>query len=41
MHLLVQVSRHTNKGKREGVGIYKVADGKLTYYQDYMNGLEG
>ena len=27
----------TNKGTREGVGIYKVHGGKLTYYQDYMN----
>ena len=27
----------TNAGKREGVGIYKVKDGRLTYYRDYMN----
>lgn len=31
----------TNKGKREGVGIYKVQGGKLTYYQDYMNEMKG
>lgn len=24
-------------GERTGVGVYKVADGKLTYYRDYMN----
>lgn len=27
----------TKFGNREGVGIYKVSGGKLTYYQDYMN----
>ena len=27
----------TNRGRREGVGIYRVQGGKLTYYQDYMN----
>lgn len=27
----------TNKGDREGVGIYRVRDGKLTFYKDYMN----
>jgi steroid Delta-isomerase len=27
----------TNKGDRTGVGIYRVIDGKITYYRDYMN----
>ncbi len=27
----------TNRGDRFGVGIYRVRDGKLTYYRDYMN----
>jgi steroid Delta-isomerase len=27
----------TNTGARTGVGIYKVRDGKITYYRDYMN----
>lgn len=27
----------TNKGERQGVGIYKVRDGRLTFYKDYMN----
>ncbi len=31
----------TNKGTRDGVGIYTVADGKITYYQDYMNEMIG
>ena len=31
----------TNKGRREGVGIYRVQGGKLTYYQDYMNEMKG
>jgi limonene-1,2-epoxide hydrolase len=31
----------TNKGKRQGVGVYRVAGGRLTYYQDYMNELKG
>jgi steroid delta-isomerase len=31
----------TNKGTREGVGIYTVQDGKITYYQDYMNEMKG
>ena len=25
------------QGEREGVGIYRVRDGRLTYYRDYMN----
>jgi steroid Delta-isomerase len=29
----------TSKGPRNGVGIYRVRDGKLTYYRDYMNEL--
>ena len=29
------------KGRRGGVGIYKVRDGKLTYYRDYMDPEEG
>jgi limonene-1,2-epoxide hydrolase len=28
---------HTPKGERHGVGIYKVANGKITYYRDYMD----
>mgnify|MGYP001810023872 CR=1 FL=1 len=28
---------HTPRGDRHGVGIYKVANGKLTYYRDYMD----
>jgi limonene-1,2-epoxide hydrolase len=28
----------TARGPRQGVGVYRVADGKLTYYRDYMNG---
>jgi limonene-1,2-epoxide hydrolase len=28
---------HTPRGKRHGVGIYKVANGKLIYYRDYMD----
>jgi len=31
----------TNRGEREGVGVYRVSDGKLTYYQDYMNEMAG
>lgn len=27
----------TSAGTRTGVGIYRVSDGKLTYYRDYMN----
>lgn len=27
----------TKRGEREGCGIYKVSDGKITYYRDYMN----
>jgi steroid Delta-isomerase len=28
---------HSPAGTRGGCGIYKVADGKLTYYRDYMD----
>lgn len=28
---------HSPEGERGGVGIYKVRDGKLTYYRDYMD----
>jgi steroid Delta-isomerase len=28
---------HSPAGTRSGVGIYKVANGKLTYYRDYMD----
>jgi steroid Delta-isomerase len=28
----------TSAGPRSGVGVYRVRDGKLTYYRDYMNG---
>jgi steroid Delta-isomerase len=27
----------TAKGPRQGVGVYRVAGGKLVYYRDYMN----
>lgn len=27
----------TAKGPRTGVGVYRVRNGKLTYYRDYMN----
>lgn len=27
----------TDKGERRGVGVYKVRDGLITYYRDYMN----
>jgi steroid delta-isomerase len=27
----------TNAGPREGVGVYRVRNGRLTYYRDYMN----
>jgi ketosteroid isomerase-like protein len=27
----------TNKGVRQGVGVYRVREGRLTYYKDYMN----
>lgn len=27
----------TDKGERRGVGVYKVRDGRITYYRDYMN----
>jgi steroid Delta-isomerase len=30
----------TNRGARQGVGIYKVRNGKITYYRDYMNAPE-
>ena len=28
---------HSARGDREGVGIYKVANGKITYYRDYLD----
>jgi limonene-1,2-epoxide hydrolase len=28
---------HSPEGSRGGVGIYKVANGQLTYYRDYMD----
>ena len=28
----------TPDGVRSGVGVYRVRDGKVTYYRDYMNG---
>ena len=28
---------HSPDGSRGGVGIYKVSDGQLTYYRDYMD----
>jgi len=28
---------HSPEGARGGVGIYKVANGQLTYYRDYMD----
>ena len=31
---------HTPAGDKHGCGLYKVANGKLTYYRDYMNGAE-
>jgi steroid Delta-isomerase len=31
----------TNNGARTGVGIYKVRNGKIIYYRDYMNAPEG
>lgn len=31
---------HTPRGERHGVGIYKVANGKLTYYRDYMDAVK-
>jgi steroid Delta-isomerase len=34
-----QWSAVTNKGDRSGVGVYRVRDGKITYYRDYMNEL--
>lgn len=27
----------TNSGTRTGVGVYRVRNGRLTYYRDYMN----
>lgn len=27
----------SDNGVRHGVGIYRVADGRITYYRDYMN----
>lgn len=31
---------HTPRGDVDGCGLYKVRDGLLTYYRDYMNGSE-
>ncbi len=28
------------KGRRQGCGLYKVRDGKMTYYRDYINAEE-
>ena len=30
----------TPAGRRQGCGLYKVQDGKMTYYKDYMNPAE-
>lgn len=30
----------TNAGTRQGVGVYRVRDGLITYYRDYMNALD-
>lgn len=30
---------NTPRGPRHGVGVYKVANGKITYYRDYMDPL--
>ncbi len=27
----------TDDGERQGVGVYRVRDGRITYYRDYMN----
>jgi limonene-1,2-epoxide hydrolase len=32
---------HSPAGSRSGCGIYKVANGQLTYYRDYMDSPEG
>jgi steroid delta-isomerase len=32
------VTNGPSPGTRTGVGVYRVHDGKLTYYRDYMNG---
>lgn len=31
------VDAEGNERIRDGVGVYRVSDGKLTYYKDYMN----
>lgn len=31
---------NSDKGERFGVGIYRVANGKITYYRDYMDPAE-
>ena len=31
----------TKKGDRTGVGIYRTRNGKITYYRDYMNEVQG
>ena len=31
---------HTPRGDIEGCGLYRVVDGLMTYYCDYMNGVE-
>lgn len=28
----------SDAGTRHGVGVYRVSDGRLTYYRDYLNG---
>lgn len=30
----------TTRGQRKGCGIYRVRDGEITYYRDYMNSKE-
>ena len=32
---------HTPRGEVEGCGLYRVEDGLMTYYCDYMNGEQG
>ena len=31
----------SDHGPRDGVGVYRVRDGQITYYRDYMNPAEG
>ncbi len=33
-----EVTTTDGRPPRQGVGVYRVLDGKLTYYKDYMNG---